>query len=418
MTDRDPRDISPREGCPVHDWATDYDVMDPGYIKDPAPVWQELREVCPIAHTTRWGGSWLPTRYEDVREMARAVPTLSNRSPGVIPPAPEMREILIAEVKEFGSELPPISADPPEHKPFKQLILPLFSPKAVDAYRPFTEKLANELIDKFLATGKADAAVDYAQQIPPRVIANIIGIDAARADEFTEWVRGIIELGQTDAEARLKYRRLIRDFFQEMIEERRDAPRDDAISKLMASEVDGKPLSDYTVVGVCFLLLVAGIDTTWSSIGSALWHFGMYEDDRNRAYADPDIFPTAIEELLRFYSPVVMARRVLEPVKFGDAEMVPGEKVLMNFPAANRDPDAFDRPDEVVLDRERNRHIAFGVGIHRCAGSNLARMEMDVALRVWFDRIGDFAVTDPDAVRWTGGQVRGPRVVPVRVAAR
>jgi len=410
-------DIQPREGCPVHDWATDYDVMDPGYIVDPAPVWRELRDRCPIAHTTRWGGSWLPTKYDDVREMARAAPTLSNRAPGVIPPAPEMREMLIAEVKEFGSELPPISSDPPEHKPYKQLILPLFSPAAVESYRPFTEKLAHEMIDRFIETGRADAAVDYAQQIPPRVIAHIIGIDGRRADEFTEWVRGILELGQTDPEARLKYRRLIRGFFQEMIDERRRAPRDDAISKLLAAEVDGEPLSDYTVIGVCFLLLVAGIDTTWSSIGSALWHFATHAEDRRRMYAEPELFPTAIEELLRFYSPVVMARRVLDPIDFGDAHMVPGDKVLMNFPAANRDPDVFDRPDEVVLDRARNRHVAFGVGIHRCAGSNLARMEMDATLRVWFERIADFELIEPERVRWTGGQVRGPRIVPMRVVA-
>jgi cytochrome P450 len=417
MSDRDPNDMTPREGCPVDDWATDFDVMDEGYIKDPAPIWEELRDKCPIAHSTRWGGAWLPTKYDDVREMARAAPTLSNRSPGVIPPAPEMREQLIAEVKEFGSELPPISADPPEHKPYKKLILPLFSPKAVEEYRAFTENLANELIDKHIASGEMDAAVDYAQQIPPRVIAYIIGIDPARADEFTDWTRGIIELGQTDPDARMKYRRIIRDFFQEMIEERRENPRDDAISKLMASEVNGEKLSDYSVIGVCFLLLVAGIDTTWSSIGSALWHFGMEEDDRQRMYDEPEILPTAVEELLRYYSPVVMARRVLDPIKFGDAEMVPGQKVIMNFPAANRDPDVFENPDEVVLDRERNRHIAFGVGIHRCAGSNLARMEMDVALRVWFDRIGDFEIIDPDAVRWTGGQVRGVRTAPMRIVA-
>ncbi len=417
MTERDPRDMRPREGCPVQDWATDFDVMDPDYIKDPAPVWRDLRERCPIAHTTRWGGAWLPTTYADVRDMARAAPTLSNRSPGVIPPAPELREMLIAEVKEFGSELPPISSDAPEHKPFKQLILPLFSPHAVERYRPFTEQLANDLIDRFIATGKADAAVDYAQQIPPRVIAHIIGIDPARADEFVEWVRGVLEEGQTNPEARMANRRHIRDFFQAMIDERRDGLRDDAISALMTAEVEGKRLSDYTIVGVCYLLLVAGIDTTWSSIGAALWHFGMTESDRKRMYAEPDLYPTAIEELLRFYSPVVMARRVLEPVAFGAAEMAPGEKVIMNFPAANRDPAVFEQPDEVVLDRTHNRHIAFGVGIHRCAGSNLARMEMDVALRVWFQRIGDFAVSDPDAVRWAGGQVRGPRIVPMRVTA-
>jgi cytochrome P450 len=416
MSNNDPNDSSPREGCPVHDWATDYDVMDPDYNSDPGPIWKDLRERCPIAHSTRWGGSWMPTRYEDVRDMARAVPTLSSRAPGVIPPSPEMREILIQEVKEFGAELPPISADPPLHKPFKQLILPLFSPKAVETYRPFTEKLANNLIDQIIDNGTvADGAVDYAQQLPPRVIAYIIGIDETRADEFTEWVRGILEQGQANPEIRLKYRRIIRDYFQEMIAERRRNPRDDAISKLMEAKIEGESLSDYTIIGVCFLLLVAGIDTTWSSIGSALFHFGTKTDHRNRMYAEPELFPTAIEELLRFYSPVKMARRVLEPVAFGGVEMQPGDKVIMNFPAANRDPEVFENPDEVMLDREQNRHIAFGVGIHRCAGSNLARMEMDVALRTWFNRIKDFEVIQPEKVIWSGGQVRGPRVMPMRI---
>jgi cytochrome P450 len=417
MSNNNPIDSSPREGCPVHDWATDFDVMDPGYNRDPGPIWKDLRERCPIAHSTRWGGSWMPTRYDDVRDMARAVPKLSSRAPGVIPPSPEMREILIQEVKEFGAELPPISADPPLHKPFKQLILPLFSPKAVETYRPFTEKLANNLIDKIIDRGKvADGAVDYAQQLPPRVIAYIIGIDETRADEFTEWVRGILEQGQANPEIRLKYRRIIRDYFQEMITERRRNPRDDAISKLMKAKIEGESLSDYTIIGVCFLLLVAGIDTTWSSIGSALFHFGTKTDHRNRMYAEPELFPTAIEELLRFYSPVKMARRVLEPVAFGGVEMQPGDKVIMNFPAANRDPEVFENPDEVMLDREQNRHIAFGVGIHRCAGSNLARMEMDVALRTWFNRIKDFEVIQPEKVIWSGGQVRGPRVMPMRIA--
>ena len=295
--------------------------------------------------------------------------------------------------------------------------MPLFSPKAVETYRPFTEKLANNLIDKIIDRGKvADGAVDYAQQLPPRVIAYIIGIDETRADEFTEWVRGILEQGQANPEIRLKYRRIIRDYFQEMIAERRLNPRDDAISKLMEAKIEGESLSDYTIIGVCFLLLVAGIDTTWSSIGSALFHFGTKTDHRNRMYAEPELFPTAIEELLRFYSPVKMARRVLEPVAFSGVEMQPGDKVIMNFPAANRDPEVFENPDEVMLDREQNRHMAFGVGIHRCAGSNLARMEMDVALRTWFNRIKDFEVIQPEKVIWSGGQVRGPRVMPMRIA--
>ena len=405
------------ETCPVHDWATDYDIFDPGYVRDPAPVWDDLRERCPIAHTERWGGSWMPTRYEDLQQLVKMVPALSSRSAVVVPPSPELREVLVAEAKKYGSENPPITADPPEHQPFRRLILPFFSPRAVEEQIPYTRSLCNSLIDGFAAKGEADAAADYAQQITPRVIAHVLGIDPARAGDFVTWVRGILELGQTQPEMRIKYRGIIRDFFQEMVTERRKNPRGDAISTLIEAEVEGEKLDDYKVVGVCFLLLVAGIDTTWSSISASLLHFATHPEDQARLRAEPELLPTAVEELLRFYSPVTMGRKVMEPVEVGGVEMKPGDKVLLNFPGANRDPAAFEKPDEVILDRKRNRHMAFGLGIHRCAGSNLARMEMQVALRTWFDRIGPFELEDPDAVTWAGGQVRGPRTVPVRFAA-
>ncbi len=417
MTDKNRNE----NGCPVHDWASDYDVMDEGYTRDPGPVWQELRGKCPIAHTTRWGGSWMPTRYEDIQELAKMVPTLSSRTVTVIPPDPALREELIADLKAYGTENPPITADPPEHSPFKRLILPFFSPRAVAGYQQMTEDLCNSLLDTLVARRKAgdtlcDGAVEYAQQIPPRVIAFILGIDLARADEFTRWTQELLELGQTDSRLRMEARHKIRDFFFEEVAKRRENPTDDVISSLLAAEVEGEKLSDHQVAGICNLLLVAGIDTTWSSIGSALYHFATHREDRRRIAAEPDLLPTAIEELLRFYSPVTMARKVTEEIDFQGAEMKPGDKVLMTFPAANRDPDVFERPDEVVLDRQQNRHIAFGTGIHRCAGSNLARMELQVALRLWFERFPEFELVSEEGVTWAGGQVRGPRNVPIRLA--
>ena len=275
------------DSCPVSDWATDYDIFDPEYVRNPAPVWEDLRGRCPVAHTHRHGGSWLPTRYEDLQAMVKMVPALSSRSVTVVPPPPELRDRLVTEAKQYGSESPPITSDPPEHKAFRRLILPFFSPHAVEAHIPHTRALCNGLIDGFIANGETDAASDYAQQITPRVIAHIIGIDPDRADDFVEWVRGLLELGQTQPELRIKYRGIIREFFAEMVAERRRNPKDDAISKLIAAEVDGEKLSDYTVVGICVLLLVAGIDTTWSSIGSSLWHFAGNPEDRARMYREP-----------------------------------------------------------------------------------------------------------------------------------
>jgi cytochrome P450 len=160
-------------------------------------------------------------------------------------------------------------------------------------------------------------------------------------------------------------------------------------------------------------LLVAGIDTTWSSIGSSLWHLATHPEDRRRLAAEPELIPTAIEEFLRAYSPVTMGRIVTEDVEFHGCPMKAGDRVLLPFPAANRDPEAFEDADRVIIDRERNRHIAFGIGIHRCAGSNLARMELRVALEEWMKAIPEFELDRSRPMLWAGGQVRGPRALPV-----
>jgi cytochrome P450 len=397
-------------GRPVEDWASDYDIFDEDYVTDPAPMWSELRGRCPIAHSRRWGGSWLPTRYEDVAAMARMVPELSSRYPLVVPPAIQLEP---ADALAFQAGIPPISSDPPGHGPARRLILPAFSPQAVAEHEPFTRDLAHRLVDGFMERGTCDGAAEYAQKIPPRVIAHLMGLDEEMGDTFVGWVRGILEYGLTDPELRIRTAGQIFGFFAEVVAERRRNPGDDFISQMLAGDLDGRPVTDDHAVGTCNLLLVAGIDTTWSSIGSALWHLATHVDDRRRLVQAPELWPTAVEELLRAYSPVTMGRVVTEDVKVNGVSMHPGDRVLMNFPAANRDPEVFPDPDEVVLDRAHNRHIAFGVGIHRCAGSNLARMEMNVALSVFLERIPEFSLQDPDAVTWAGGQVRGPRCLPL-----
>jgi cytochrome P450 len=404
--------IEKTERRPVTDWATDYDIFDPEYVRNPYPIWDELRERCPIAHTERWGGSWMPTRYEDLFAIAQDWQHFSSREILVAPiaPRPDSEE---AGDEFYGVRAPPISSDPPEHTWARRLLLPHFSIKAVQPYEEHTRELARSLIDGFIGRGRADAARDYAQQIPPRVIAKMLGVDDDMADTFVGWVRNLLEIGLTNPEVREPARRELLTFLNEQINERRERPRDDLISKLVHSEVEGEPVSHTHLLGTCLLLVVAGIDTTWSSIGSALWHLAQHPEDRRRLIKEPELMPTAVEELIRAYSPVTMARIVAEDIEYKGCPMKEGDRVLMNFPAANRDPAKFERANEVVIDRAHNPHIAFGVGIHRCAGSNLARMEMRVAIEEWLRRIPEFRLEDPDAVTWAGGQVRGPRSLPV-----
>lgn len=388
------------------DWANDYDIFSRPFVQDPYPIMAALRAHDPVAHTERWGGSWLPTRYEDIQAIAHDVEHFSSIEIAVAP--------IPATYDEHGNRRRSvIASDPPEHTPERRILLPFFSPKAVERYAEGTRALCHRFIDEFIADGRVDAAERYARQLPPRIIARILGIDPERADDFTEWVQGVLELGLTDPELREKYRLLINDFFREEIERRKTEPGDDLISWLLSQEIDGEPLGMHIVEANVSLMLIAGIDTTWSSIGSALWHLATHPDDTAKLVADPGLLPVAIEEFLRAYSPVTMARIVRQEVTVGGRTMQPGDRVLLAFPSANRDPEVFENPDEVDIERQHNRHIAFGAGIHRCAGSNLARMEMRIAIETWLERIPRFRLADPDAVTWSGGQVRGPRHLPV-----
>lgn len=409
MTDAAP-DIAP-----VTDWANDYDVFAPEYLADPFSIWADLRERCPIAHTDRWGGSWLPTRYDDVYAIAHDIETFpSGNGVAVVPLVDPNVEGEPAPPPLLASGIPPISADPPLHTWTRRLVLPTMSPARVAEYEVFTRELCRRLATDIAAKGEGDAAAGYAQQIPVRVIGHILGVPEEMSPTFVEWVRDVLEFAH-DPDRRRRGVGGILTYLQGAIAERQAEPKDDFITELLQSEHDGEPISIPVVMGMCALLLIAGIDTTWSSIGSSMWHLANNPADRRRLLTEPDLMPTAIEELLRAYAPVTMARRLGADVEYKGCPMKAGERVLMNFPAANRDPEVFPEPDRVILDRQQNRHLAFGSGIHRCAGSNLARMELRVAIEEWLAAMPEYEITDQSKVTWAGGQVRGPRNVPIRV---
>jgi cytochrome P450 len=399
---------------PVSAWSSDFDVLDPAYVADPFGIWAELRHRCPIAHSDRRGSTWLPTRYEDVTAMAHDVEHFSSLQVSVIPfrveGDGENVEAQGERVLPYG--LPPISADPPLHTWTRRLLLPWFSHHRVESYEPMTRQLCARLIDGFVGAGGADAAADYAQQIPVRVIAHILGVSPELSDTFTGWVRDVLEFAD-DQERRVEGVRGLIRYLTGEIARRRTEPCDDLLTELLRTEVEGAPVEESLVLGQAALVLIAGVDTTWSAIGAALWHLATHPADRRRLVEEPAIMPLAVEELLRAYSPVTMARVVTTDIEFHGCPMKAGDKILMNFPAANRDPEVFEDADTVVLDRSHNRHVAFGSGIHRCAGSNLARMELRIALEQWLARIPEFRLADESLVTWAGGQVRGPRRLPV-----
>ena len=400
--------ISERVTGPVSDWATDFSHLDPEWSADPYPILDDLRERCPIAHTDRFGGAWLPTRYEDVAAIAYDTERFSSRSiilSNFRPPR---------ELAPIGGS-PPISSDPPFHHDARKLLLPAFTKAEIATQEPATRAFCHSLIDTFEGQDVADAAGDYAQHIPMRVIADMLGFPPEDGPRFRVFVEDLLEGINLPPDERIERVSRLFDYLLDQVHDHIDNPREDLTSYLLNVELYGHKLAPDHVVGTMALLLIAGIDTTWSAIGASLWHLAENPADRSRLVAEPGLLPTAIEEFLRAYAPVTMARLVKDDMRWHGVDMKADDWVLLSFPAANRDPAQFDRAGEVVIDREVNRHAAFGLGIHRCVGSHLARMELRVALEAWLARIPEFTLADPAAVTWAAGQIRGPRALPLRI---
>jgi cytochrome P450 len=395
---------------PVSDWATDFSHLDPGWTADPYPIQDDLRQRCPIAHTQRFGGAWLPTRYEDVAAIAYDTERFSSRAI-ILSNFRPARDLAPAG----GS--PPITSDPPFHHEARKLLLPAFTKTAVGKQEPATVELCHSLIDGLEGRDVVDAARDYAQHIPMRVIADILGFPPEDGPQFREFVKNTLEGIDLPPEQRVTRMSALFYYLLAQVQDHVSNPRDDLTSYLINADLGGRKLDPSHIVGTMALLLIAGIDTTWSAIGASLWHLAQAPADRRRLAADPGLLPAAIEEFLRAYAPVTMARLVKQDMDWRGAGMKADDWILLSYPAANRDPEQFGRAAEVVIDREVNRHAAFGLGIHRCLGSHLARMELRAALGAWLERLPEFTLADPAAVTWASGQVRGPRTLPLRVQA-
>ncbi len=403
-------DTRVRTAPPVIDWATDFDHTDPVWVDNPFPIWDDLRKRCPVAHSDRFNGVFLPTRAEDIHAIAYDTDHFTSRAVVVSTNVPEA-------VAPIGGA-PPITSDPPFHQHARKILLPAFGPKVIEALRPRVVELCHKLIDDMEGRDVVDGAADYAQSIPPAVIAHMLGLPMEDGDIFRTFIHNT--LGNVDAppEERQAAFGQLDSYLDGHLNDHLENPRDDLITFLQNAEIFGNKLSFEHVRGTIALLMIAGIDTTWSAIGASLFHLASTDSDRARLRNEPQLLPTAVEEFLRAYAPVTMARVVKEDVEISGTVLKEGEWCLLPFPAANRDPEAFVDADQFVIDRAENRHAAFGLGIHRCLGSNLARLELSVAVQVWMERFPDFILEDPSAVTWAPGQVRGPRILPIRVLER
>ena len=399
---------------PVQSWETDWDHADPAYNQNAHQIWDQLRSTCPVAHTNRYGGAWLPVTHADVSAVARDTDHFSSEGAVLANRPPREEWVSLAPI----GAAPPITSDPPFHADARRLLLPAFSPQVVAEWEPEIRRLCNELIDNMGNIDTVDAAVQYAQNIPVYVIARMLGLPLEDSDYFRETVHMVLEeIGAEFGERQGAFEKL--DAYLTMhVQDHIDNPKDDLIGFLLNAKIYDQPLSPEHVVGTIILLMVAGIDTTWSSIGSSIWHLAQHPSDLHRMVNEPELLPTAIEELLRMYAPVTMARIVSQDAEIGGCPVKAGDSVLLPFPAANRDPEVFPDADKVIIDREENRHVAFGLGIHRCLGSNLARLELRIAVEVFIQRFPKFELADPSTVTWSLGQVRGPRKLPVRITQR
>ncbi|MCE2736107.1 MAG: cytochrome P450 [Acidimicrobiaceae bacterium] len=406
---------------PVTDWATDFDHGAPEYNANIHQIWDDLKAAgCPIAHTERYGGVWLPLTHDLVKEIAYDPTRFSSLTPVVQQLKPsQARELDPDALGAPIGPVPPISSDPPFHADARRILLPAFSPKQIDPWRSEVEQICNKLIDDMGDADIIDAAVQYTQHIPVLVVAQMVGLPLSDADRFRSWVDMVLGgIGAERNEERLAQFEAMDAYLTKHIEDHIENPRDDLTTYLLNSEIFGEKLSPRHVFGTILLLIIAGIDTTWSGIGSSLWHLASNPVDRRRLVENPEKIPTAVEEFLRAYAPVTMARMVTDDMEFHGVHMKKEDRVLLPFPAANRDEKQFANPAVVDIEREENRHAAFGLGIHRCIGSNLARLEMNVAIEVFLKRFPDFELDNSEQVTWSSGQVRGPRNLPFRINVR
>jgi cytochrome P450 len=396
------------------------DLFDPTFKADPYPTYSELRSSAPVHRVTLPDGRgvWLITRYEDVlavfkdrRFVKNWRKVLTPEQLAQIPPIPEVMEPLTTNM---------LDTDPPDHERLRALVSKAFTPRLIERMRPRVQAIADALLDEVQDRGEMDLIDDYAFPLPITVIAELLGVPAEDRNSFREWSDAAVS---GDASQEYMERILIphmqafTDYLRQMFEEKRKNPKDDLISALVRTEEAGDKLSEGELLGMVFLLLVAGHETTVNLIGNGVLALLQHPDQLKKLRDDPSLTKPAVEELLRYNGPVETSteRFAREDVTIGETVIPRGEMVLVVIAAADRDPERFPEPDALNITRSDNKHLAFGKGIHHCLGAPLARMEGQIAIATLLRRMPGLRLKgSPESLSWRPGMVlRGLHGLPV-----
>ena len=389
---------------PVTDWVNDWDWLDEQWGANAIDIWNSVREVCPVATTERYGRAHMPVTMEAIQEIAHDTEHFSSIFVNVGRPDAPRRPA------------PPITSDPPDHHGHRRLLLPSFSPKKIELMEEDMREFCRGLIADLDGMDRCDAATAYTQHIPVHGICQILGAPEEDADLFRDWIYRNFQLAPRDNAIRVQVATEMQAYNRAILEQRLAEPQDDMLTLIANAEIDGEPVDWELKTGYVSLMIIAGIDTTWSAIGSGMWHLAQHPDERAALIGvdnDDLLWQTGTEEILRFYAPVTMGRKVINDTVVAGCPLHAREQTLVTFPAANHDPAAFENAHEFQLHRAANRHVAFGLGIHRCLGSNLARLELVVALQEWLRAFPNYELDPDQRTSWANGQVRGPRELPV-----
>lgn len=355
-------------------------------------VYRELREGCPVGFSEHYGGFWFVTRFDDIHRIEQDPETFAV-SPGMLLPP-------------MGNERPgvPIDIDPPMHGKYRKVMLPAFSPQQIDRLEPMVRRTATQLLDAFPTGREVDVAERYAIPFPMVVFCELAGLPTDESKRLEDWINRIFYVRTHDYDSTLRAAAELTSYIMSVLEARKEEePQDDLFGRLLTAEIDGRRLTDEELADYGFILVVAGLDTTAWVLRSSLWYLAQHPEDRARLAAQPELVATAVEEFLRCLSSVQgMARTVTRDVDLNGHTLHKGDRVLLVFGAGNRDEAKFPDGDRIVIDRQPNPHVAFGAGIHRCMGSNLARRELRIALEEFLIRYPDFTFAPGSEPVWYG----------------